>query len=376
MKKTIKILLFAIIVVSALSLTSCFSNSESKGLVFELNDDKSSYSVVGLGGCKNSNIVIPNEYKGLPVTKIGEYAFSTQKITGVKLSDNIEEIGDYAFSNCPKLKTIKFSESGKLKTIGDYAFYWPSFWLWDLYIPEGVEEIGQHAFDLAWPINVSLPNSLMSVGEGAFVGMNGAEGSHEAYYFDFMTPYNVYDNAIYLGNKTNPELLLCSIHNTEAYNCSISEKTKIIATRAFLGSNNLKKITVPASVKNIGFIAFALCTSLESINVDENNTEFKSIDGNLYSKDGKYLLQYAIGKQDSTFFVPDTVKIIESYAFYKVQNLNAVFIPNSVKVVGSYVFSSSSSDLYIFCEAESQPADWLEDWNFYDCPVVWGYNPE
>lgn len=48
----------------------------SQGLGFTLNDDGKSYSVTGIGFCTDTEIVIPPEYEGKPVTSIGDEAFA------------------------------------------------------------------------------------------------------------------------------------------------------------------------------------------------------------------------------------------------------------------------------------------------------------
>ena len=312
MKKITKILFTILLMLCACAFTSCFYG-ESSGLDFELNSSKNSYSVIGIGVCSDRYISIPNEYKGLPVTAIADHAFEGLNIIGVKFSDNIEVIGNYAFSNCANLKTLEFSNAGNLKTIGNYAFYFPSFWLWDVKIPEGVKTIGDHAFDLAWPINLSIPNSLEDVGIGAFVGMNGAQGSYKAYYFDFLTPYQTYGGAVYLGNDTNPYLLLCSLQNKNALRCQINSKTKIIGAGAFYNCKNLDNLTIPFFVHSIGEQAFNGCSSLKTI------------------------------------VIPENVIKIGAAAFYKCDSLS------------------------IYCYANSKLSEWHTDWNYSNCPVVWGY---
>jgi hypothetical protein len=78
-------------------------------------------------------------------------------------------------------------------------------------------------------------------------------------------------------------------------------------------------------VTSIGDRAFVGCTSLTSITVDPNNRNYCSIDGNLYTKDQKTLIQYAIGKTDTTFVIPDSVTSIGNYTFHKCTSLTDVY---------------------------------------------------
>ncbi|MDY6367466.1 MAG: leucine-rich repeat domain-containing protein, partial [Clostridia bacterium] len=93
----------------------------------------------------------------------------------------------------------------------------------------------------------------------------------------------------------------------------------------------------------INYSAFKGCSSLTNINVLENNANYKSIDGNLYSKDGKTLIKYAIGKTATEFSIPNSVTSIGNYAFYNCSSLTSVTIPDSVTSIGSYAFECCSS---------------------------------
>ena len=81
------------------------------------------------------------------------------------------------------------------------------------------------------------------------------------------------------------------------------------------------------------------CTSLTSITVDENNDNYKSIDGNLYTKYGK-LIQYANGKKDASFIILDGVTNIGDWAFYGCGSLKSITIPSSVTSIGDYAFKN------------------------------------
>ena len=70
----------------------------SKGLNYELINDKREYAVTGKGGCTDNDIVIPSEYNAKPVTRIGLEAF--RGCTGLKsviIPDSVTSIGDSAF---------------------------------------------------------------------------------------------------------------------------------------------------------------------------------------------------------------------------------------------------------------------------------------
>ena len=78
---------------------------------------------------------------------------------------------------------------------------------------------------------------------------------------------------------------------------------------------------------------------LEKITVHENNKYYKSVDGVLYSKDGKTLICYPSKKDDERFVCPDGVENIMSGAFYKNDSLINVVLPESLSEIGANPFS-------------------------------------
>ena len=246
-----------------------------------------------------ANIIIQPKYNNKAVTSIGKNAFSyCNDIESIFIPCTVVTFEDYAFYACDSLTSIT--------------------------IPDSIEHIGESVFN----------------------------------YCDALT-FNEFHEYKYLGNDNNAYLVLVQAKNNGWY--SIKQTTKIICERAFYGCNNmtslivrdnvssigtlaffncskLATITLGSNVKEIGEQIFGGCSSLTSITVDENNEYYKSIDGNLYSKDGTTLIQYAIGKTATEFAIPNSVTSIGNSAFYSCRKLTSITIPNNVTSIGDYAF--------------------------------------
>ncbi len=104
-----------------LKLLTCKTCAETKmeltvveysvGLDYEAIKGETEYAVVGIGECVDSEIVIPDEHEGLPVTEIGEKAFYQCKtISSIKLPETVKFIGNKAFSECDLLVDISMPD--------------------------------------------------------------------------------------------------------------------------------------------------------------------------------------------------------------------------------------------------------------------------
>ena len=164
---------------------------------------------------------------------------------------------------------------------------------------------------------------------------------------------------------------------------TIPDSVTLIGDRAFRNCSNLTSIMISDVVTSMGTSAFSGCSSLTSITVDSKNKNYQSIDGNLYDKSGGILIQYAAGKTDETFTIPESVTSIAdsafigcialknvtgpafafSYlpkdnlqtavitsgeslgdeAFRGCRNLTSITIPDSVTSIGKYAFYDCSS---------------------------------
>ena len=82
-------------------------------------------------------------------------------------------IGEYAFSSCRRLKSIKIPDG--VSTIGDCAFF-RCLTIDSIEIPDSVKTIGDYAFaDCCALKNIKIPANVTSIGKGLFSGCSGLE---------------------------------------------------------------------------------------------------------------------------------------------------------------------------------------------------------
>lgn len=116
---------------------------------------------------------------------------------------------------------------------------------------------------------------------------------------------------------------------------TVCDGTEVICDWALSGCGKTR-VNIPSSVTSIGKNAFSKCY----INVDKNNKKYTSVDGVLYSKDKRVLVQYPNRK--GAFVIPSFVKTIGKNAFERCSGLTSVTIPDSVTSIGCSAFEHCS----------------------------------
>lgn len=99
---------------------------------------------------------------------------------------------------------------------------------------------------------------------------------------------------------------------------------------------------IPERVTTIGEYVFSGCSSLQSIEVDERNTNFKSIDGVLFNKDVTEIL-CCPARKSGTYTIPAGVISIGSAAFYNCSSLASITFPESLTSIGENAFQLCSN---------------------------------
>lgn len=91
----------------------------------------------------------------------------------------------------------------------------------------------------------------------------------------------------------------------------------------------LSEITITKSISEISADAFNDSQLLTKINVSEENQNYKSVEGNLYSFDLKTLYKF-VDRSSTEVILPQTTEVIEKNAFYGNSYFTKISIPESV----------------------------------------------
>ena len=100
----------------------------------------------------------------------------------------------------------------------------------------------------------------------------------------------------------------------------------------------IAKVAIPATVTRIGHLALCAGLNLDNVEVSVDNPNFTAIDGVLYTKDTKTLVQYPVGRDNTSFEIPSHVTAIGNGAFAKATELTSVTIPAGVTSIGAEAF--------------------------------------
>ena len=268
------------------------------------------------------SVVIPDS-----VEKIGLLAFNAcMGLTAITIGERVTRIESEAFSGLKMLESIAVdAENESFSSIDGVLFNKDATQL-ILYpanknnskyiIPDSVRTISDEAFyNAANLVEIEIHDNVESIGKDVFDGTG--------YYND---ESNWVGEVLYIGNH----LIDTEYLSVDEY--IIKDGTKTIADNASFG-NNVKYITVPDTVVNVGEDAFNI-SSLVAVTVAEDNKSYTSVDGVLFNKDMTNLIRYPSEKSDTEYIIPDSVTSIREDSFWNCASLTSITIPKSVTNIG------------------------------------------
>lgn len=225
--------------------TICVDRTPNVVCTYEEN--KTGLTITGYEGTLPREVVLPRKIDGIPVTRIGNHAFVNSTMAQVYIPEGITEIGQSAFHNNRVLTQVTIPKT--VRSIEESAFSW-NLGLTQVSIPDSVSHIGQGAFiRCPWPSN--QPEPFVICGDGILLSYNGSE-SH----VEISSSVKHIDNAFY-ENST-----VTSVH--------IPETVRSIGSTAFYQCAQLQRVTIEEGVTSIGQSAFYNCKALTSIQIPDS----------------------------------------------------------------------------------------------------------
>ena len=206
---------------------------------------------------------------------------------------NAKTLADQAFADCTQISTITLANG--LVSIGKFAFK-NCFALTELTIPSSVTEIREKAFyGCSSLTEITIPDDVTSLKGGLFYECTALE--------KITVPF--------IGLSNSNGRALNFYFNSQSVPASVSEVTitnaTALASEAFDGCSNLRKITLDCNLETIGQYAFRGCSSLEELTL------------------------------------PSTLTRIGDQAFEDCSGLEKLVIPTSVIHMGVHTFAGCSS---------------------------------
>ena len=280
-------------------------------------------------------VTIPSMIDGYPVTSIGDEAFyACFSLTSVTIPAGVTGIGVEVFAFCSSLTAITVDANNPAYTSVAGVLFDKSQTTLVAYlggvaepyaIHGSVTSIDDYAFCLCKLANITIPNSVTNIGNGAF------------------------DDCRSLTSATIPSSVTA------------------IGSYAFFGCRSLTAVSIGRRVISIGSDAFAQCKSLSAITVDALNPVYSSAGGVLFNKSQTTLVTYPGGKAGS-YTIPGSVTSIGELAFSYCTGLTSITIPNSVTILGIGAFEESSLTSVTIGNSVTNIADFA----FEDCTSLRG----
>lgn len=374
--------------------------------------------LVEYSGNPTGEVVVPNG-----VLEIDDKVFLSYLIKKVILPEGLTSLGYGTFQMCYNLETIELPTT--LLTIKELAFY-NCKELTNIDFNDGLLSIGNSAFAYCDSlIEIVVPSSVVSIGSNAFSRMEKVETIivnanltkvYGSLYYEIFCRLPSLTTIIFNGNIGDIDGMQfydCKNLKTVIFNgtvnsinyTSFTSLPKLeevyfnndvgeILEYAFNSNPLLNKVVFGGNLGKIGPMTFGNCGSLTKWEITPENEYLTIIDNILYDKEiTRIYRQPAALLTNEIYFVPETVKIIDPYAFsyyeliannvpifyeiiwivmtstINVENhkFKEIYFTNDIETIGEYAFSYHQNlEQVVFDESIENEVN-IMPYAFYGC---------
>lgn len=248
------------------------------------------------------------------ITILPEYAFDGATFETIVLPDKLKEIGNTAFYNCSKLKSLDIPES--VTTLGRWIVYNCSS-LESIALHEGLTTLSQSTFCEANVSSITIPSTVSFIPNWCF------ENSK-------LTSITIPSSIKTIGESV-------FFNCTELTTVNIEADLKEIPDAMFSECRKLTTVNLPENITYIGFAAFSNCPLQCDNGVLVIPSKVKIIKGNAFS---------TLTSNITSIQVQEGLEVIEPGAFAYIQ-IEEITLPSTLKQMGdcALCFTTSHSML-------------------------------
>lgn len=284
-----------------------------------------SVSTIGDAAFQYNNIVDFKMHDSSTITTLPLKLFTNNRFTVVTIPHFIEEISEGVFNANPVVK-INFAQNSSLRLIGKNAFNGHS--LTALNLPAGLEVIGEQAFQASsgnkyLPGELIIPSTVTSIATNAFRNC-----IFQTLTFEEGSQLEKINKNVFSGLKI------------EVVNFATSGNLKIIDANAF-SNNNIKEVTIPASVETILSQAFSN-NNLETVKFAEGSRLLAWEDNGGGNVKGWHPQAFSLNTISTLIFPNSAVNLNEipnnAFKNHKITNLT---IPGYITMIGNNAFEGN-----------------------------------
>ena len=264
------------------SLTLPFVGEDASGKVGYLGH------LFGASSYAENSRFVPADFADITVTSacttIGDGAFyDCAKLADPKLPATITSIGVNAFANTAFYEA---QDNGQVYVGNVLYSYKGEMTDTVVVVKDGTIAITTDAFRDRGVTAVTIPESVISIGKGAFAG-----SKLTSIELSFVGEHAAATDTGYLGyifGAETPEESAAAVPAT-LKTVTLRSSCSILAPRAFYACANLETVEIGSGVDSIAKDAFGACAKLATIRVNSANAAFKNDSGLVYNKAGNEL---------------------------------------------------------------------------------------